>query len=105
MALRLLHRLRIFAAVFALPPAVAGGLSDSAFGAAATRLAAGAYDEMQAWVRWGPAGPAAAVLPRRGKAVARRGARGALGAARHSAVHASLDCCPRRRCPPPTGAP
>jgi hypothetical protein len=49
MALRLLHRLRIFGAVFALPPAVAGGLSDDAFGAAATALAAAAYDEMQAW--------------------------------------------------------
>lgn len=50
MALRLLHRLRIFTAVFALPPAVAGPLSDDAFGAAANRLAVGAYDEMQAWV-------------------------------------------------------
>lgn len=56
MALRLLHRLRIFSAVFALPPAAAGGLSDDAFGAAANRLAASAYDEMQAWVRGGCGG-------------------------------------------------
>ncbi|EFN53192.1 hypothetical protein CHLNCDRAFT_137012 [Chlorella variabilis] len=49
MALRLLHRLRIFAAVFALPPAAVGGLGEAAFGAAATALAAAAYDEMAAW--------------------------------------------------------
>lgn len=54
MALRLLHRLRIFSAVFALPPAAAGGLPDDAFGAASNRLAASAYDEMQAWVRRQP---------------------------------------------------
>ncbi len=51
MALRLLHRLRIFGAVFAVPPSVTMGLSEDAFGAAANRLAVSAYDEMQAWVR------------------------------------------------------
>ncbi|KAI7837316.1 hypothetical protein COHA_008831 [Chlorella ohadii] len=49
MALRLLHRLRIFGAVFAVPPSVTMGLSEDAFGAAANRLAVSAYDEMQAW--------------------------------------------------------
>ena len=51
MALRLLHRLRIFPAVFQLPPSAAVGLSEDAFGAAATRLAAGAFDVMQSWAR------------------------------------------------------
>lgn len=50
MALRLLHRLRIFGAVFAVPSSVTMGLSEDAFGAAANRLAASAYDEMEAWV-------------------------------------------------------
>lgn len=50
MALRLLHRLRIFGAVFALPPVAAVGLSEDAFGAAANKLAVSAYDEIQAWV-------------------------------------------------------
>jgi hypothetical protein len=49
MALRLLHRLRIFGAVFAVPPSVIAGLSEDAFGAAANRLAVSAYDEIQAW--------------------------------------------------------
>ena len=50
MALRLLHRLRIFGAVFALPPAAAAARSDPpAFGAAATGLAAAAFDVLQAW--------------------------------------------------------
>jgi hypothetical protein len=49
MALRLLHRLRIFSAVFALSPAADPGLPEDAFGAAATALAASAYDEMAAW--------------------------------------------------------
>ena len=51
MALRLLHRLRIFAAVFALPPAAAGVLGEAAFGATAASLGAGAFDAMQAWPR------------------------------------------------------
>jgi hypothetical protein len=51
MALRLLHRLRIFAAVFALHPAAAGGLGEAAFGATAASQAAGAFDAMQAWAR------------------------------------------------------
>lgn len=49
MALRLLHRLRIFTAVFALPPAVEHLLSEDAFGAAANCLASGAFDAMEAW--------------------------------------------------------
>lgn len=48
MALRLLHRLRIFPAVFALPPG-ADRLSEDAFGGAACALAVEAFDEMQAW--------------------------------------------------------
>lgn len=49
MALRLLHRLRIFPAVFALPPGAGDRLSEDAFGGAACALAVEAFDEMQAW--------------------------------------------------------
>lgn len=62
MALRLLHRLRIFGAVFAVPPSVTAGLSEDAFGAAANRLAVSAFDEMEAWVRL-PASSSWPVLP------------------------------------------
>ncbi|PSC76867.1 CCA tRNA nucleotidyltransferase 2 [Micractinium conductrix] len=51
MAVRLLHRLRIFTAVFAPPPATAGGAlpSEDAFGSAACSLTVEAFDAMQAW--------------------------------------------------------
>ncbi|KAI3436201.1 hypothetical protein D9Q98_002255 [Chlorella vulgaris] len=48
-ALRLLHRLRIFAAVFLLPPSAAAAVSEVTFGAAASALALAALAEMQAW--------------------------------------------------------
>lgn len=49
MAVRLLHRLRIFTAVFAPPPATAGGAlpSEDAFGSAACSLTVEAFDAMQ----------------------------------------------------------
>lgn len=73
MALRLLHRLRIFPAVFALPPGAGDRLSEDAFGGAACALAVEAFDEMQAWKhpevggchRWKPLAKASAAAARR----------------------------------------
>eukprot|EP00887_Chlorella_sp_A99_P006656 scaffold3.g6656.t1 len=48
LALQLIHRLRLFEAVFVLPDAVAASLPSEELSAAATALAAGAYDALAA---------------------------------------------------------